>query len=39
LIELGIQRDSEGNVIKKGLQKGKDVWVEGASRHVTKAKL
>lgn len=35
LIELGIQRDSNGNVIKKGMQSGnKRIDIEGAKRHI-----
>ncbi|BFZ63510.1 heme peroxidase [Saitoella coloradoensis] len=45
LIELGVQRDEEGNVVKKGMDTGdKRVWVEGAEREtevrlLEKAKL
>ena len=40
LIELGIQRDEEGNVLKKGRQNGKDVSIEGPKREVeAKSKL
>jgi peroxiredoxin len=35
LIELGIDRDEQGNVTKKGLQNGDRVDVHGAHRHVT----
>lgn len=35
LIELGIQRDAQGNVTKKGMQKGNAVWAEGENREVT----
>lgn len=34
LIELGIQRDAQGRVMKKGMQNGKAVWVSGENRDV-----
>ena len=34
LVELGIQRDAQGNVMKKGMQDGKAVWIQGQNRVV-----
>ena len=33
-MELGIQRDAQGNVMKKGMQDGKAVWIQGQNRVV-----
>lgn len=36
LIELGVDRDDQGNVRKRGMQTGEKVNVEGFDREVTK---
>jgi len=36
LIELGVDRDGDGNVRKRGMQTGEKVNVEGFDREVTK---
>ena len=34
LVELGIDRDAEGNVMKKGMQNDEPVWISGEDREI-----